>query len=164
MSIKIKVMLTGLVCVFASMLTAGPAAAVGCYGNSCDGQGPVAQHCDDDGVVVASVSTQSAYGPAVSQLVWSRACHSFWARGHSLNTGSQGGTDPGGYEVRVDKRRKSDNTLLYRNSEHISSNTSSYDWTLMAGVTSTNMVHACVNMPAANSGDGVWHCTEWLSV
>ena len=160
----IRAALAGLACLGATLTTVAPAHAYTCYANTCDGKGPVASGCADDGVASASYSYRNAWGVATVQLEWARACHSFWARGNSLNTGSDGGTDSAGYDVRIEKRRKSDNALLYSNKQHVASNTGFYDWTLMAGVTSTTKVRACLNMPVSHSGDGLWHCTGYLSI
>lgn len=161
---RVAAVATALITGVASPLLLAPRASAAtpqCHGYHCDGLGPVSQNCDDDASSVGSYTELSGWGPAKVQLEYSPGCNAYWARGHSLNTGSDGGTDSAGYTVRIQKRLISTGEVTYQNDEHISSNTEAYDWTLMAGSRSGRHVRACMYMSKAHSGSGTWHCTAW---
>jgi len=160
---KCFIALAALMCVSAGFTAAsGPANAATpkCQQTGCDGKGPVSQNCDDDAYKIDTVSLRNAWGVAYAQLEFSDHCYAYWARGHSLNTGSDGGVDSAGYTVRV-QRAKMSGTIVHTESQHIYSNTGAYDWTLMAGGYYPRKFRACLYMSKAHSGDGKWHCTSW---
>lgn len=58
---------------------AGPAAAVGCYGDYCSGQNPAAMGCDADAVTRATASIPGTGGQQI-ELRWSPTCKTNWTR------------------------------------------------------------------------------------
>lgn len=137
---------------------AAPAdAAVGCTWGSCDGKGPVSNRCDDDAGKIVQVSQSTPFGPATAQLIYSPACKAYWTRGQSLSTA--GG---GGYQIRIVKRRISNDAAIYAHTITIQPNQGTpsgmlWDWTNMAGRADGTRTRACVNY------NGSWDCTLWHS-
>jgi hypothetical protein len=139
-------------------LAVAPAnAAVGCTWGSCDTKGPVSNQCDNDASKVAQVSQSTPFGPATAQLMYSPACKAYWTRGQSLST-----TGGGSFQIRIAKRRISDDAQIYLNTVTIQPNQGTpsgmlWDWTNMAGRTDGTRIRACVNY------NGTWDCTLWRS-
>ena len=147
---------TGLLGVQASTSSA---TAVGCFANGCTGEGPVSNSCDDDASVWTTESITTAYGPVISQFIYSPACRAFWARGRSINTGEEHGEN-GNYLIRIVKRRLSDDSLLYKHEATVYGNMAhAYEWTNMAGAgtSPSSKIRACVEWA------GNWKCTPWWS-
>ena len=149
----VTTVLVALVGSLAVQSATAPARAASCFQNGCTGLGPVATHCDDDARSEGNADIRNAYGMSSVSLMWSPTCKAFWARGLSLN----GGASPyePNYRIRIEKRRVSDNVLLYKDVATVYSDTSFYEWTLMAGDTLSSKVRACVEW------DGVWKCTVY---
>jgi hypothetical protein len=161
MPIKMKVAITALVCVFASLLTVGPAAAVTCYGSTCDGKSPQTSGCSSSGAYEISSATvyTAGDGPATGHLMYTDACHAFWVRGQSLGSATAYGAD---YQIRIVKKTISTDQLVYRDTVTVGSNQagpSGYEWnfTAMAGRHSDRKIRGCVGF------NGNWSCTGWFS-
>lgn len=138
--------------------TAG-AAAADCYHDACTDKGPVSQGCDHTGSKIASRQVwlpSGNYGTV--QLMWSTGCHSFWARGQSVNTGQEGNGN-GNYWVRVTRRNLSTQNVTYQHKAHVRSDDGgSWNWTNMAGGTTTSETRAC----GKPEDTGSWVCTSWF--
>lgn len=135
--------------------------AVGCTSYHCDGEGPVSQHCDDDASLHATVSKYiGPYGKATAEMFYSPACRAFWTRGRSMNSDTAHGAD---YQVRIEKRFISDNSLIHSYTVTIPANKEGgsvsryYDWTPMLGRYSGRKVRACIGY------GGSYSCTAYVS-
>lgn len=147
---------------------AGHAAPPKCYGNGCKGKGPVSQNCDDDAGSIDQVQVSTGYGPAVSQLIYSPACHAMWARGRSLNTGEdQGVPHPADFYVKIVARNSINDNLIYSGLAYIEDNVGVWNWTNMAPWESHTKVHACVHWDESGQTaqpEAPWKCTQWWIV
>lgn len=83
------------------------ASAATCYRSGCDGKGPVATHCDDDGVLLAWTSYLPNNDDGYAELFYSPTCEAFWSRGHSVPA-----VDPGYYTVWISKYTKTSPVTL----------------------------------------------------
>lgn len=70
----------------AALSLASPAQAsaatqsVGCYGDYCSGQDPMATNCAADAYTVASAGVYGTYGQQYVEIRWSPTCKTNWAR------------------------------------------------------------------------------------
>lgn len=130
-----------------------PQPSVGCYQNSCTAKGPVATHCDDTGSRWTTEYIPTAWGSANVSFMYSTGCRAFWAR---ALTGPLGWDAD--FRIRIEKRRSSDNVLLYQNIEVVHEGGNGiYDWTLMAGAVPGSKIRACVEWQSR------WKCTPYWS-
>jgi hypothetical protein len=160
-------LLLALVAVTGVQLSSTVAAqAASCSGTACTNQGPVSTGCSSTTVTTLQKVTQtSGWGNMTAHLMFSTECQAFWVRGERLFCcGSAGpGSSGADYEVRVEKRKVSDNSLVYKNVAEIPSrsggiNETAWNWTNMAGRTSGYKVRACVRrLEPLNS----WTCTSY---
>ncbi len=139
--------------------TSAQAAAAGCYHDTCTDKGPVSQNCDDTGTTIGltpQISLPSGNWTKAS-LMWSSGCHSYWARGASVNTGEEGNGN-GNYWVRITRRNITTKNVTYQNKAHVRSDDGgAWNWTNMAGGTTTSETRAC----GKPEFTGSWECTYW---
>lgn len=132
-----------------------------CYQDGCDGKGPVATGCDDDGVVKAT-SPKVYFGGgngATVQLMYSARCQAFWARSYSPPLDNCCNYY---YRIWISKYTiDSPVTLKGHYYEDLAYNAQAYDWGPMIGGYPGRKYRACLVDEGQNPGNTA--CTGWFN-
>ncbi|MEZ5093450.1 DUF2690 domain-containing protein [Nocardioides sp.] len=149
------VLVAALLGVGSVVATIGPAEAASCKGSNCTGKDPGVQGCLGGDSTIDSADWATASPPYAEVLLrYNSSCKAMWAKGFS--------TPWYAYDIKIVKRRASDDALLYNHRITVPrSGSESPHWTKMAGWTSGSKIKACVESPI---DAGVWRCTSWFQL
>lgn len=132
-----------------------PAAAADCSGGACTGKAPGAQGCLGGDSTIDVAAWETASPPYAEVLLrYNPDCKAMWAKGFS--------TPWYAYDIKIVKKRASDNAVLYSDRITVPRNGSpNPHLTKMAGWTSGSKIRACVESPVDAE---VWRCTSWFQL
>ncbi|MEU7167655.1 DUF2690 domain-containing protein [Streptomyces morookaense] len=124
---------------FGAIPLAGTSYAAGCYGASCDNQGPKGTGCDDDAITKYSTSLSDR----VVQLRGSVTCRAAWAR-------VTNNADPSVYPSYATIEKYDGNGRLLKSLTIRTPTTGQTDWTNMLGGEGVYF-RACIRIDAGSS-------------